>query len=70
MPCIVLGGVAPYPYRVVDAEGVLAGRLPEETLITEAADIAVKRAKGLTMNGYKIGLTKALVRRALTTALH
>jgi xanthine dehydrogenase YagS FAD-binding subunit len=66
---IILGGVAPYPYRVVDAESVLNGRAPDEALINEAAEIAVKRAKGLTMNGYKIGLTKALVRRALTTAL-
>lgn len=66
---IVLGGVAPYPYRIVEAERMLAGCVPEETLIAEAVDIALKRAKGLTMNGYKIGLTKALVRRALTTAL-
>lgn len=66
---IILGGVAPYPYRVIDAERVLIGQVPDEASIAEAADIAVKRAKGLTMNGYKIGLTKALVRRALTAAL-
>lgn len=66
---IVLGGVAPYPYRIVEAERMLAGCVPEETLIAEAVDIALKGAKGLTMNGYKVGLTKALVRRALTTAL-
>lgn len=66
---IVLGGVAPYPYRVPDAEKVLIGYTPELSLLAQAAEVSVKRAKALTMNGYKIGLTSSLVKRALETAV-
>lgn len=67
---IVLGGVAPFPYTASRAqETVLARRLNEE-LIVQAAEAAVEEAHPLPMNRYKLYLTKALVRRALTSIWH
>src|SRR5262245_7928691 len=58
---IALGGVAPFPYRATAAEAVLTGRAPTESLIREAADAALGRARLLAQNAYKIDLTRALV---------
>jgi xanthine dehydrogenase YagS FAD-binding subunit len=66
---VALGGVAPFPYRATGAERVLAGRVVDVALIDEAAEAAVARARPLAMNGYKVDLTRALVRRALTALL-
>ena len=50
---IVLGAVAPVPWRSPAAEAALKGkRLTEETA-TAAADAAVKGAKPMTQNAYK-----------------
>jgi len=62
---IVLGGVAPAPYRSTEAEAVIRGRAITEGLAEAAAEAAVSRATPLAMNAYKIPLTKALVRRAI-----
>ena len=62
---IVLGGVAPAPYRSVEAEKVIKGRAITEGLAEAAAEVAVSRAAPLAMNAYKIPLTKALVKRAI-----
>jgi xanthine dehydrogenase YagS FAD-binding subunit len=66
---IALGGVAPFPYRATAAERVLGGRPGGAAAIAEAAEAAVARARPLGMNGYKVDLTKALVRRALTALM-
>lgn len=65
---VALGGVAPFPYRATAAEAVLTGQAPTESLIREAAEAALGRARPLAQNGYKIDLTRALVTRALTAA--
>jgi xanthine dehydrogenase YagS FAD-binding subunit len=65
---IVLGGIAPFPVVAVEAENTIKGRRLDEHLISEAAEASVKEARPLPMNGYKMDLTKALVRRALTLA--
>ncbi len=62
---IVLGGIATHPYRSQEAESLLVGRKIDERLAQEAADIALEKARPLRMNGYKVGLSKSLVRRAL-----
>jgi len=62
---IVLGGVAPFPYRAFMAEEVVKGKTVNEGLISRAAEASVEGARPLRMNGYKIDLTKALVRQAL-----
>ncbi|HEX8068941.1 MAG TPA: xanthine dehydrogenase family protein subunit M [Pyrinomonadaceae bacterium] len=62
---VVLGGVAPVPWRVPEAEAALAGKRLDQAALDEAARLALAGAKPLAKNAYKIPLTQALVRRAL-----
>jgi CO/xanthine dehydrogenase FAD-binding subunit len=62
---IVLGGVAPEPIRAKKAEGVIRGRSIDGKIVAEVAETAVEDATPLTMNEYKVEITKVLVRRAL-----
>lgn len=62
---LALGGVAPRPLVAEGAENVLRGGRLDESLIAEAAEAAIEGAKPLPRNRYKIGLTRALVQRAL-----
>jgi len=67
---IVLGGIAPFPYLASMAEGIVKGRNLNEKLVTHAAESSVDGARPLPMNHYKVDLTKALVKRALTSIRH
>ncbi len=62
---IVLGGVAPIPWRAPRAEALLVGRALDPKAAREAAVEALRGAEPLAENGYKIPLTQALVERAL-----
>ena len=62
---IVLGGIATSPYRSREAEDLLRNQPMSEGLATAAADAALQQAKPLKMNGYKVDLSRTLVRRAL-----
>lgn len=62
---IVLGHVAPTPWRAAQAEKVLAGRGLTAALIQKAAEAAVADATPLSKNAYKVQLARAAVRRAL-----
>lgn len=62
---IVLGGVAPIPYRAVKAEATLTGRPLDEATAAAAGLAAVDGARPLSKNGYKVALTQAVVKRAL-----
>jgi xanthine dehydrogenase YagS FAD-binding subunit len=64
---LVLGAVAPIPWRVPAAEAVLFGKPLTDDTIRAAAEIALQDAKPLAKNAYKIPLSKALMRRALTS---
>jgi xanthine dehydrogenase YagS FAD-binding subunit len=63
---LVLGGVAPIPWRVPKAEAFLAGKALDPPSIDEASKIALRGATPLAKNGYKVRLTETLVRRALS----
>lgn len=65
---IVLGGVAPIPWRVPAAENYLAGKTLDANVLAEAAKLALAEAKPLEKNAYKVPLTQTLVRRALAKA--
>jgi xanthine dehydrogenase YagS FAD-binding subunit len=65
---LVLGGVAPIPWRVPKAESSLIGKTLSKDVLRNVATIALDGAKPLEKNAYKIPLTQALVRRALTKA--
>jgi xanthine dehydrogenase YagS FAD-binding subunit len=62
---IALGSVAPEPVRAKKTEETLKGRSINRTVAEEAAEQAVSGAKPLSMNAYKIEITKALVKRAI-----
>ncbi|HTD88887.1 MAG TPA: xanthine dehydrogenase family protein subunit M [Candidatus Binatia bacterium] len=62
---IVLGGVAPVPWRVEKAEAALVGKAMNQDLLAEVAKTALQGAEPLAKNAYKIPLTQTLVRRAL-----
>ncbi len=64
---IVLGAVAPGPYRATQAEEVLLGKTLDDKIIDDAAKAAVAEAVPLSQNAYKIPLASALVKRALHT---
>lgn len=63
---IVLGAVAPVPWRVAKAEAALVGRRLDASSIDAAANAAIDGAAPLSDNGYKVGLVQTLVRRTLT----
>jgi len=62
---IVLGGVAPTPWRLSRVEAMLTGQRMTPELAAKAAEAAVEGANPLAKNGYKVPLTKAVVRRTL-----
>ena len=62
---LVLGGVAPIPWRVPRAEAALVGKTMNRDLLAEVAKTALQGAEPLAKNAYKVPLTQTLVRRAL-----
>jgi xanthine dehydrogenase YagS FAD-binding subunit len=65
---IVLGHVAPTPYRSTEAESSLVGKAISEEVAEAAGKAAVEKAKALSKNGYKIQLAKVSVKRAILAA--
>lgn len=62
---IVLGAVAPTPWRVPKAEQALLGKALDEDSAVAAARAATFGAAPLSDNGYKVDLVQVLVRRTL-----
>ena len=64
---LVLGGVAPRPWRVASSveEDVSSGGLDEDT-ITTLAERALYDARPLSKNAYKVDLAASLLRQAMT----
>ena len=62
---IVLGAVAPIPWRSKPAEQALAGKPLGEATAKAAAEAAAEGADPLSDNGYKVELVRTLVRRTL-----
>ena len=62
---IVLGGVAPIPWRLPEVEKLLAGKRVTPALAAEAGAAAVAGARPLAKNGYKVPMTQAMVRRTI-----
>lgn len=66
---VVLGAVAPIPWRSLAAEAELAGKTITEQIAMAAADAAVDAAQPMTQNGYKVRIARTAVKRAIITAL-
>ena len=62
---VVLGGVAPIPWRVAAVESFLQGKPLTGAVAREAGEIAVANAQPLSKNGHKVPMTSAAVERAL-----
>jgi len=67
---VVLGGVAPIPWRLADVEQLLAGKRVTADLAAQAGEVAITGARPLAKNGYKVPLTKNMVTRTLETLAH
>lgn len=66
---IVLGGVAPAPWRSKEAEAALTGKMLSEPVSKQAGADAVKDAQPLNDNEYKVLLTQNLISRAAMMAV-
>ena len=62
---IVLGGVAPVPWRVPQAEALLVNQRVTPELAARAGEAAVENARPLAKNAYKVPLTKNVVKRTI-----
>jgi xanthine dehydrogenase YagS FAD-binding subunit len=62
---IVLGGVAPIPWRVEASERLVSGRRLTHGLAANAAKAAVAEANPLARNRYKVALVEQVVKRTL-----
>ena len=63
-----LGGVAHKPWRRAEAEATLRGKTADEIVFRQAADLAVRDAKGFGHNEFKIDLARRTIIRALLQA--
>lgn len=62
---LVLGGVAPIPVDLHEAEAYLVGKEVTAETAEEAAEIAVKHTMPMSHNAYKINIIKAMVKTAV-----
>lgn len=65
---VVLGHVAPVPWPASEAEAALLGKAVTEEVAHAAGEAAVKGAKALSGNAYKVQLARVAVKRALLAA--
>jgi xanthine dehydrogenase YagS FAD-binding subunit len=65
---VVMGAVAPVPWRSAAAEAALAGKQISEQVAMAAADAAVNGAKPMTQNAYKVQIARTAVKRAIMKA--
>ena len=63
-----LGGVAPKPWRVQEAEVMLQGKKPTDSTFGAAAEVALRGARPLRYNGFKVELARRSIVRALSEA--
>jgi xanthine dehydrogenase YagS FAD-binding subunit len=65
---VVLGHVAPMPWRSSQAEQALAGKAISDDVATAAGKAAVAAATPLSQNKYKVQLASVAVKRAVLAA--
>jgi xanthine dehydrogenase YagS FAD-binding subunit len=66
---VVMGHVAPVPWRSSEAERALVGKSISEEVAKAAADAALQSATPLSHNAYKTQLSKVAVKRAILKAV-
>ena len=65
---VILGAVAPVPWRAQGAEAALVGRNIDAASAAEAGKAALQGATPLRDNAYKLPLLEVAVRRAVLAA--
>jgi xanthine dehydrogenase YagS FAD-binding subunit len=65
---VVMGSVAPIPWRSHEAEAALRGNRLDAGAAAHAAEAALKPASPMSDNAYKVPIAKVLVRRAILRA--
>jgi xanthine dehydrogenase YagS FAD-binding subunit len=65
---VVLGSVAPIPWRSKEAESALSGQVVNEEVATAASHAGLQAAHNLGQNGYKIQIARVALRRAILQA--
>lgn len=65
---IAMGGVAHKPWKMTDAENFLSGKAPSESNFKAAAKLAMRNAKPLSDNKYKVEMGEKAIVRALMQA--
>ncbi|MBI4528377.1 MAG: xanthine dehydrogenase family protein subunit M [Deltaproteobacteria bacterium] len=66
---VVLGGVAPIPWRAPKAEAFLRGKKLDDATAQKAGEIALEGAMPMKDNAYKVSLAKSLIQRALLASV-
>jgi len=66
---VVLGGVAPAPWRSAEAETALTGKMINEAVSMNAGAEAVKDAEPMNDNAYKVTLAQNLISRTAMMAV-
>jgi xanthine dehydrogenase YagS FAD-binding subunit len=62
---VFLSGAAPVPWRSREVEDVITGRKLDPAVIGQAAAAAVRNARPMEQNGYKVPLFKAVIEEQL-----
>ena len=62
---VVLGGVAPIPWRLPEVEKLLTGQRVTPELAAKAGEVAIAGARPLAKNGYKVPMVRAMVARTI-----
>ena len=65
---IVMGAVAPVPWRAEAAEAALAGKTISDEAAMAAADAALAGVKPMSQNAYKVQIARTAVKRAILKA--
>jgi xanthine dehydrogenase YagS FAD-binding subunit len=65
---VVMGYVAPVPWLCPEAAQVLRGQSVNEERAQKAADAALRNAKPLSRNAYKVQLARVALKRAILKA--
>ena len=65
---VVLGAVAPVPWRSKPAEAALVGQVLNEQTAAAAGEAAVSEARPMSGNSYKVQIAKTAVKRAVLAA--
>jgi xanthine dehydrogenase YagS FAD-binding subunit len=66
---VVIGGVAPIPWRAAKAEDYLRGKKLDEGTARQAGEIALEGARPLKDNGYKVKIAQDLIQRGLLASV-